>query len=281
MPAKASLCRGHKFNLRPTSERIRLLDSTLGLCRQLYNAAVEQRKAVWERAHAVRRLPQSEGRAPHLKRAEPDYLTVHSTVLQDVILRVERTFAAFYRRRREGEKAGYPRFRGQAHYRSFTYAQFGNGVRIDDGDLVLSKIGRIRVRWSRALLGTPKTVTHTREPDGWYVCFACVDVPPAPLPSTGYDTGIDLGLAAFLTCADGTAFMHPRAHHKAEKALKKAHRRVSRRKPGSRRRAEAVRCLRKGYLRWRGSGETSTIRPPWRSCGATTSSSTKTCRSRT
>ena len=94
---------------------------------------------------------------------------------------------------KSGEKPGYPRFQGANRYNSFTYKQFGNGAALDNGFLVLSKIGRITVRWSRPLEGTPKTVTISKEADGWYVCISCADVPVLPLPATGQETGIDLG----------------------------------------------------------------------------------------
>src|SRR5260221_1355439 len=102
-----------------------------------------------------------------------------------------------------GETPGYPRFQGRDRCKSFTSKQFGNGATLDNGFLVLSKIGRIAVRCSRPLEGTPKTVTISREADGYYVCFSCVDVPVQPLAPTGQETGIDLGLEAFATMADG------------------------------------------------------------------------------
>ena len=64
---------------------------------------------------------------------------------------------------------------------------------MDNGFLVLSKIGRFAVRWSRPLEGatkkiTIKKITIKREADGWYDCFSCADVPVKPLPATGQET---------------------------------------------------------------------------------------------
>ncbi len=119
---------------------------------------------------------------------------------------------------------------------------------MDNGVLVLSKIGRIAMRWSRPLVGTPKTVTVSREADGWYVCFSCADVPMQPLPATGQKTGIDLGLEAFATTSTGERIFHPGWYRKAERALKTAQRRVARRKKGSARRRKAVTLLAKAHL---------------------------------
>jgi putative transposase len=179
----------------------------------------------------------------------PEYGEVHSQVLQDVVQRVDRAFQAFFRRVKNGETPGYPRFHGRNRYNSLTYPQFGNGATLDNGFLVLSKIGRIAVRWSRPTEGTPKTVTISREADGWYVCFSCADVPTQPLPPTGQETGIDLGLEAFATLSNGERIFHPGWYRKAERALKTAQRRVSRRKKGSARSRKAVNLLARAHLK--------------------------------
>ncbi len=117
--------------------------------------------------------------------------------------------------------------------------------------LSLSKIGRVPIRLHRPLEGTPKTVTISREADGWYASISCADVPVRPLPATGQETGIDLGIEAFATLSDGTRIFHPGWYRKAERALKTASRRVSRRKKGSNRRRKAVKLLAKAHQRVR------------------------------
>src|SRR5262249_11511304 len=97
-------------------------------------------------------------------------------VLQDDILRVGRTYQAFFRRVKQGEQPGSPRFQGRNRYNSFTYPQYGGGAALDGGLLNLSKIGRIRVQLHRPLAGTPKTGTSTRQADGWYACISCAAV---------------------------------------------------------------------------------------------------------
>jgi putative transposase len=113
--------------------------------------------------------------------------------------------------------------------------------------LSLSKIGRIRLRLHRPLEGTPKTMTISREADGWYACISRAEVPTVPLPSTGRETDIDAGLTVFLITADGEAVENPRQYRKAEQQLAKAQRRVSRRKQGSTRRRKAVRLLARNH----------------------------------
>jgi putative transposase len=242
-----SLRKAYKYKLKPTPEQERQLEQTAWRCRVLYNAALEQRKTAYERCSVTLSAYQQQAELPDLKAAFPEYADIHSQVLQEVLTRLDRAFQAFFRRLKNGEKPGYPRFQGRNRYHSFTYKQYGNGARLDNGFLVLSKIGRVAVRWSRPLAGTPKTVTISQEADGWYAVISCAEVPAHPLPPTGQETGIDMGLKVFLVTAQGVIFENPRHLRKAERYLAKCQRRVAKRKQGSRRRRKSVQLLAKAH----------------------------------
>ena len=244
-----SIRKTFKYKVKPAPEQERMFEHTLMLCRHVYNAAVEERREAWQKCGVSVNYYQQKAELPGIKEAMPEYAGVHSQVLQDVVLRVDRAFQAFFRRVQVGETAGYPRFQGRDRYNSFTYLQVGEhgGAALDGGLLSLSKIGRIPIRLHRPLKGSPKTVTISREADGWYACISCADVPVQPLPATGQETGIDLGIEAFTTLSDGTRIFHPGWYRKGERALKTAQRRVSRRKKGSNRRRKAVTLLAKAH----------------------------------
>ncbi len=236
-----------KYKLNPTAQQERELGRVLGLCRYLYNTALEQRITAWQRCHASLSQYHQAAELKDIRAAFPEYAAIQSHVLQDVLARLEKTYQAFFRRVLAGEKVGFPRYQARTRWHSFTYIEYGNGARLDNDFLVLSKIGHIVVRWSRPVEGTPKTVTISKEADGWYVCFSCADVPVHPLPGTGQETGIDLGIEAFATLSDGTRIFSPGWYRKAERALKTTQRRVSRRKKGSNRRRKAVTLLAKAH----------------------------------
>ena len=236
-----------KYKLMPTPQQAHALERVLWRCRTLYNTALEERKTAWDRRGVSVSYYQQKAELPDLKAAFPEYAEVNAQVLQDVILRVERAYQAFFRRVKAGEQPGYPRFQGRNRDNSFTYPQYGGGAVLDGGMLNLSKIGRLRIRLHRPLQGTPKIVTITREADGWYACISCAEVLGAPLPLTGRETGIDVGLKVFLVTADGEIVENPRHYRKAEKQLAKAQRRVSRRKKGSKRRRKAVALLQRKH----------------------------------
>jgi putative transposase len=240
-----------KYKLQPTPEQQRELERVVLLCQRLYNVALEQRIMAWQRRHvAVSRFEQ-EAELKAIRAEFPEYTGIHSHVLQDVLARLDKTYQAFFRRVQQGEKAGFPRFKGRDRFHSFTYKEYGNGARLDNGFLVLSKIGRMAVRWSRPIEGTPRTVTVCREADGWYATVSCAEVPVKPLPLTGEETGIDLGLESFATLASGEFVASPRIFRVAERHLRRAQRRVSRRVKGSRRRKKAVHLLARAHQRVR------------------------------
>ena len=237
----------YKYKLRPTNTQERTLWGWLHACRHLYNTALEQRKTAWKYHQVSLTRFQQEAELKDIRSEFSEYASVHSHVLQDVIARVDRAFQGYFRRVKSGEKAGYPRFQGVNRYHSFTFKEYGNGARLDNGFLVLSKMGRIKVIWSRVIEGIPKTVTISQETDGWFVTFSCAEVPCQALPRTGNAVGIDVGLKSFLTTSDGEMVPNPRYYRKAEKTLKQAHKRVSRRKKGSHRRKKAIQLLRVAY----------------------------------
>ncbi len=246
-PTKQTTRKTYKFKLKPTPEQERQFDVIVWRCRTIYNTALEQRKTVYTQRGVSLSVYTQSAELPDLRATFPEYAAIHSQVLQDVLTRLDRAFQAFFRRVKAGETPGYPRFQGRNRFDSFTYKQFGHGATLDNGYLVLSKIGRVAVRWSRPVEGIPKTVTISREADGWYVCVSCAEVPIEPLPLTGCETGIDLGLESFATLADGTMIHNPRCYRRAERRLKTAQRKVSRRKKGSNRRRKAVKLLAKAH----------------------------------
>jgi len=139
--AAMSLRKTFKYQLQPTPEQEWQLERVVRLCRRLYNVALEQRISAWQRRGvSVSRYGQ-EAELKDLRAEMPEYAGLHSHVLQDVLARLDKTYQAFFRRIREGQTPGYPRYHGRDRYNSFTYTEFGNGARLDNGFLILSKIG--------------------------------------------------------------------------------------------------------------------------------------------
>jgi len=130
-----------KFKLLPTPVQEQTMLFVLRRCRELYNAALQERRDAWQKCQKSVTVAHQSTELPEIKDVGPEYHDVHSQVWQEVLTRLDRAFQAFFRRVEKGEQPGYPRFQRRGRYVSFTYKQFGNGATLDDGALVLSKIG--------------------------------------------------------------------------------------------------------------------------------------------
>lgn len=235
------------YKLRPSLRVVRVFEAWLDVCRELTNAAIQERRDAWRMNRVSVRFADQADQLPTIKAVRPDVWAIHSQVLQDALRRVQKSFDAFFRRVKSGEKPGFPRFKSRNRFQSFTFPQ--SGFRLEGKKLHLSKIGSVPVFLSRPLEGTVKTCTIRREADGWYVVFACETTPTAPLPVTGKACGIDLGIETFARLDDGSPVENPRLLAKAERRLKTAQRKVSRRKRGGSNRRMAVGELARQHLK--------------------------------
>jgi putative transposase len=105
-----SVRKSFKYKLKPTRAQERALAFVVRRCRELYNAALEERKTAWERCHVSITYHQQKAQLPAIKDVRLEYHDIYSQVLQDVVLRLDRPFQAFFRRVKAGEQPGYPRF---------------------------------------------------------------------------------------------------------------------------------------------------------------------------
>lgn len=230
-----------KYRIYPSKDQEAKLLAILDICRILYNSCLVDRKNHYEvTGKGLSRIRQQEILTADKKRVVL-LKDVHSQVLQDVLFRVERAFQGFFRRLKEKDgKAGYPRFKPEERYDSITYPQ-EPGFQIEDGKLKLSKIGQLKIKIHRDIIGQVKTCTVRRDGNHWYACFSAEYEPemqPVPLK----ETGIDVGLKSFATLSDGTEIKNPRHLRKAEARLQRKQRELSRRKKGgaNRKKARAV-----------------------------------------
>ena len=99
----------YKYKLMPTPEQERTLQTVLWRCRELYNAGLEERKVAWEQCRISVTFAMQSAQLPGIKEVRPEYRDIHAQVLQDVLHRLDKAFAALFRRVQAGELLGYPR----------------------------------------------------------------------------------------------------------------------------------------------------------------------------
>jgi len=142
--------------------------------------------------------------------------------------------------RRKGRKVGYPGFRSRKDNRQ-SIRLTRNGFGITAGGVRLAKVGDVALVWSRVLQSVPSSVTVIREADGRYYPSFVVEVADPPLPQTGNDVGIDLGLTSLAVLSTGEVVENPRYLRRKARALARAQKSLARKTKGSKRRARAVR----------------------------------------
>lgn len=227
-----------RYRIFPGKSQTTKLNQSLDACRWLYNHFLEERKNAWEtEKQSISRYEQVNS-LPRLKKEHEFLNNVFSQVLQEVAVRLDLGFRAFFRRIKTGEKPGYPRFRGKFRYDSFTYPQAG--FKLLKNVVQLSKIGGVKIKLHRPIEGQIKTCTVRRSPTGkWYVTFSCIIDHAPDIKPIEPAIGIDMGLASFATFSDGQKIENPRFFKHEEKNLAKAQRRLSKQAKGSDLRAKA------------------------------------------
>ncbi|MCE2432870.1 MAG: transposase [Candidatus Latescibacteria bacterium] len=247
-----------KYRLRPTKKQEKILLTHIQECRLLYNQLVCARVQGWKNDQTSLSLYEQQRTLKLMKQQHPEFAQVYSQVLQQVAVRVDLAFKAFFRRVKECHgKAGFPRYKGQNRYDSITYPQFSNGCRLDEKGLRLGKIGCIRIVQHRLLEGVPKTCTVTRTATGkWFATISCDmgDATPKNIPHahaegmakphhnvSNTDVGLDVGLEKFATLSTGEEIPNPRFFRKEEKALARAQRKWDKVKKDSHKKREKAR----------------------------------------
>ena len=186
----------YKYRLYPTKKQTLILTQTLDACRILYNSCIVDRKNAFKKTgKGLTRIRQQE-----ILKSDKTKINsldgIHSQVLQNVLFRVDRSFQNFFRRVKDKSgKAGYPRFKGIGQYDFIHYHRF-QGFQITPQGLKLSKIGTIKAKLHRPIVGDIKTYTVKREHDKWYACFG-VEYAPIPRPASDKAVGIDVGIYNF------------------------------------------------------------------------------------
>ena len=228
--------RSYKFRLYPTKRQEQALLNTLETCRRLYNSSLDERNKNYEiRFYEQKRLLTE-------RRRENKYQKqVHSQVLQDVLLRLDKAYQAFFK-----GLTRYPRFKRREKYNSFTYPQIG-GFSLDDERLLLriGLIGIVEVKVHRPINGMMKTCTIIRDIDQWYACITVVEKPEhdvKPL-SARTEVGVDFGLFNLAVLSTGEVIENPKLLNASAERIKYLQKSLSRKKKGSHNRMKARMAL--------------------------------------
>ncbi|MGW1546904.1 RNA-guided endonuclease InsQ/TnpB family protein [Streptomyces sp. NPDC002346] len=242
------MIRAYKFLMRPTvGQQIALAEMLRDHC-SLYNGALQQRRDAHRHTSKTSiTYGQQSAQLKDIRAFDPERQGRWSFSSQQATLRrLDKAFAAFFRRVKAAEAPGYPRFRSGRRFDTVDFPKDGDGCRWDatPHDPVtrvrLQGVGHVKVHRHRPVVGKVKTISVKREGRRWYVILTADQEQPEPLPATGSVVGIDLGIANFLADSGGEFVPNPRHGAKAAARLEAAQQALARCKRGSKRRRKAV-----------------------------------------
>ena len=218
--------RSYKYELILTREQVRKLKRFCGCCRFVFNRGLEEVKKYYETTGHFLNYAQLTALLPKWKRNADWLKDCHSQVLQQSMKNLSQALMNF-----SSGRANFPRFKAKGKKDS---CRFPQGFKSDQSNnrIYLPKIGWVRYRNSRTIIGTIKNVTVTAKCGKWYVSIQTEYEQEKPVQS-GSDIGIDMGIVRFATLSDGRYFEPISAFNTLKGKLAKLQRQLKRKTKGS------------------------------------------------
>ena len=212
------MIRSFRYHLFLNQQELAGLDEIRVKCQRLYNAALEQRISAYRKQEKTVSRYEQHKELTELRQSDPEgYGSIAAVILRSPLNRLDRAYKAFFRRIKQGQRPGFPRFRSRDRYDSFS---FPNPVL--KGDLLtVPSFGTVRLKLYRPLKGKPLEAHIRKTCRGWEASVVC-DLGAAPEKlEIKIATGIDVGLTSFATFSDGSEVENPRFFRRSEALLAK------------------------------------------------------------
>lgn len=239
------MLRTYQFRLLPNATQTAILERVLADNCETYNAALQERRDAWRLCREGITYQDQQRELTELRK-DPSFSWIACKIQRDALHRVDRAFKAFFRRCKDGEKPGFPRFRSIYRYRSFTIESKPS---IKHRSILIPKIGYIRMRGGRPVAGIVKTATIKKDGSIWNANIVCdIGASPTRQP-VSHPVGIDVGLTNLAVLSDGTKIDNPRWTRKHEARIAAASRRLAVKQKRSKNRIRAREVLRRAHQR--------------------------------
>ena len=243
-----TIVKSYRYRIYLSKKQQSLIKVQFRLMNNLYNACLEQRILNYKHIHPKFTSKYDQiNELVELKEAFPEYKSIHSQVLQNVIDRVDKAFKNYFIRIKKNKtskvktKVGFPRYKPYKEYKSFTFPQTGYEILDKDNGkkkLRVSKVGEMKLKLHRPIGGKIKECTLKKaKTNKWYATFVCECVPKR-LPILDKITAFDLGVKHFITFSDGSKIDNPHFLKHETKELKKAQQKLSKTEKKSKEREE-------------------------------------------
>lgn len=235
----------YKFRIYPNAEQQTLIQKTFGCARFVYNHFLAQRITEYKATGKAPTRFQQDKMLTTLKKELIWLKEVDSIPLQAELQNLDSAYQGFFRRLKNGEKPGYPRFKSKRDRRKSykTKQHINNGkptIYVGGNYIRLPKLGLVKCRISKEVKGRILSATISQNPSGkYFVALCCTAVEVEPIPSTRAVVGLDMGIKSFAITSDGVEYPNHKFLTKGQKKLARLQRQLSRKSKGSRRREKA------------------------------------------
>lgn len=244
------------LQIYPNKKQINKLYEILELHYNLYNIALEQRIEEYEKNKTSISYFDQSKELTKLRHTIQEYRNLNCDSCTLTLQRVDRAFKSFFRRLKNKEIPGFPRFKTKNRFHSFEF-RHGSGIaikatrthKLKSNELHISDIGKIKYRGNKQYQHlTPKLCTIIKKQNKWYVvCTYDLQQAQIQRKSGNKAFGLDWGVSTFTTLVSDNnetiIYENPKILQKSQQQIKKLQRDVSRKKKNSNNRKREQRKL--------------------------------------
>ena len=227
--------KAYKFRFYPTKTQIKILNSTFGCVRYVYNHFLGLKQKLYSTEKKSMSYNQCSKELTVLKKEKEWLKDVDKFSLQNSLKDLDKAYKNFF------SGKGYPKFKSKKDNRkSYRTNYTNNNIEFLDKWIKVPKLGKLKIRDKMKPQGRIINATITQVPSGkYYISLCCTDVEAEKLESTNKNVGIDLGIKNFALTSDETSIKNPKYLQKSLNKLAILQRRLSRKPKDSSNRNKA------------------------------------------
>mgnify|MGYP000871700861 CR=1 FL=1 len=212
--------KSYKFRLYPNEKQKEMFSKTFGCTRAVWNMMLADKNKHYKETGE---FLQNNTPAQY-KKKYPWLKEVDSLALCNAQLNLEKAYKSFFH-----SGFGFPKFKAKRYRQSYKTNNDHGRLVVENGKVKLPKIGWVKVRQHREILGTIKSATISMSTSGRYYISILCETEISPFSKTGSSVGIDLGLENFAILSTGEKIGNERFLKELSKKLAKEQKILSRR----------------------------------------------------
>lgn len=256
-----SINKTYRFRIYPNKKQEELVQKTFGCCRFVYNYYLDKRITEYKKEGRQINYNSCCSDLTKLKKELTWLNEVDSIALQSSLKNLDMAYQKFFRRIGQNNiKVGFPKFKAKdGTKKSYKTKYNNNNIQILGNKIKLPKLGLIKIKISKEVIGRIINVSIKQEPSGKYFAFVCcTETMDTKHEENNSYVGIDLGIKDLVITSNGDKFDNIKTTQKYAKKLAREQKKLARKKIGSKNRNkqrikvartyEKITNIRKDYL---------------------------------